>query len=88
MFYLGHLLLLLVLRLVGVRVMIRLDHEQIVTLGVDHKLTRRVLQRCGHLIENRAQLLQRQNPVRRERERKKENSGNATGSGTQLVQLG
>lgn len=60
--HLGHLLLALGLSGLGVGVVVRLDQDKVVGLRVDHKLAGRVLQGEGHLVEDRAQFLQSQNP--------------------------
>jgi len=60
--YLCHLLLPLCLGGLCVSVVVCLDDDEVVGLGVDHKLPGRALQWEGHLVEDRAQLLQRQDP--------------------------
>ena len=64
--HLRHLLLSLSFCGLRVGVMVGLDHDEVVGLGVDHKLPGRALQREGHLVENRTQLLQCQDPSGRE----------------------
>lgn len=60
--YLRHLLLPLCLGGLRVSVVVRLDEDEVVCLGVDHEFPGRALQWEGHLVEDRSQLLQRQDP--------------------------
>ena len=59
--YLCHLLLPLGLGGLGVGVVVALNQNQVVGLGVDDKLPGCILKRERHLVEDGAQLLQSQN---------------------------
>lgn len=73
--YLSHLLLPLRLGGLGVRVVVRLDDDQVVALGVNDEFAGCVLQGEGHLVEDCPQLLQCQNPGGQRRERRSTQSG-------------
>ena len=62
---LSHLLLALLLGLLGVGVVVGLYGDEVGGLRVDDEPSWSVLQRPRHLVEHRAKLFQRQNPVRR-----------------------
>ena len=63
--YLSNLLFFLLLDSVSECIVVTFDNDQIVTLGVDDKFSRRVAQWSSHLVEHRSQLLQSQNPSKK-----------------------
>ena len=65
--YLSHLLLSLSFGCLSVGIVVRLDQNKVVRLRVDHKFPGSVLQRKGHLIEDRSQFLQSQDSARQKR---------------------